>query len=125
MGDMNRDWERIVRYESQNNFQNGYLNGEFKFNPTPEEIIYMQAISQADACRFCKAILNGRKYILTNDVNKIGAVPPKEYDFVDGYLVKGSTNIGNNPKNYIPTIPLHPHCRCRWVRYYKEFEELE
>jgi len=124
MEGMNRDWERMVGYESQSNLQYGYLNTELKFNPTPEEPIYMQAISQGDACKYCKALLNGKVYILTEDAGKIGK--PTKDKYAEGYTVLGATNIGNKPMSYIATIPLHPYCRCRWVRSYpKEFAELE
>lgn len=122
MGDRNRDWTRIVSYESQSNFQTGYLNSEIK-HVEPGEKIYMQGVSQSGVCKHCRRLISGKIYILTNDGSKVGESVDDEY--ADGYIVLGATNIGNNAADYIPCIPLHPYCRCRWIRWYLEFKELE
>lgn len=123
MGNKNRDWERLIAYESQYNFQVGYLNSLKKITP-PTERIYVQAVSQPDACRFCRALLNGRIYILTGDESLIDSKPKDKYAV--GYTMLGGTNVGNRPANYQAVIPLHCFCRCRWVQVFpEEFAQLE
>jgi hypothetical protein len=123
MANRNRDWERIVAYESQYHFNTGYLTSEVKHARKGEKI-YMQAISQPDACKFCKNHLNGRIYLVTTDEALLGT-KPKGDKYANGYTMVGATNIGRSTADYIAVIPLHPHCRCRWVRWYPEFAELE
>ena len=118
----NRDWQRICRYESQYNFQTGYLNSELK-HAGVDETIYMQAISQPDACPHCKRLLNGKIYILVTDDK--GLEKPHDKHAV-GYTMLGATNIGKKAAEYEAVIPMHPFCACRWVRIWpEEFKYLE
>ena len=123
MGAMNRDWQRIVAYNSAYNYNYGYASSVLKYSE--EKITYVQAISQPDACKYCRALLSGKIFILTDDASKLGMEAPKGSPANGGYMVVGSTNIGNKPVQYIPTIPLHPHCRCKLVEWFIEFAELE
>jgi len=121
LGDRNRDWQRIVSTESQYAFQTGYSRSLLKTDE--REVVYVEVISQADACKYCKSLISGRVFILTDDASKIGKKPKDPYAV--GYIVVGSTNVGNKPAEYIPTIPMHPFCRCRTVVWHKEYAELE
>jgi len=120
LGNRNRDWQRIVSWESQYNFQSGYLNSELK-QADIDETVYVQAISQPDACKYCKALLNGKIYILRRVDTKEKLKDP----YASGFTILGYTNVGRSPSDYLPVIPMHPYCRCRWVRWYPEFRALE
>ena len=120
-GYLNRDWERISSYESQYAYHNGYLSSIIK-DIKSGETVYVQGISQPSACKYCQSHINRKIFILTSDTSKTGNMANDEYAD-GGYMVLGATNIGRKPNDYIATIPMHPHCYCRVVRWYPEFEE--
>ena len=119
--ELNRDWRRIAETEIADAVTSGMLLSEEETR-REGETIFMIGISAPDACAECLARINRKVVVLVPDS------VPSGYVKVDGVeyeaIWPGKTNIGRSAGSYWSTIPLHPHCRCSWTRYYPEMKEL-
>lgn len=102
-GDQNRDWRRVAITELAMAANDAFLSGQ-------EEGATVVGSSAADACKHCTGLVSNKTYIVTND--------PKQMTDAYGYthVWPGKSNFGRRAANYWPCVPMHPHCRCRWVR---------
>ena len=104
-GEQNRDWRRVAIPElamaSNDAFIAGCAEGTEVWIPPVE-----------GSCDYCKKLIEGKTFIVTSDP---GADPLK-------YIWVGKSNYGRLTKEWIPCVPLHPHCRHRlhqFSRFYK------
>lgn len=97
-GRLNRDWRRVAITEAAFNRANGQLAALALGTR-------VEWSAAADACPKCRA-LHGRSFLVVdpNDPDK----DPMEHVWV------GKNPVGSRPPEAIPSIPLHPHCRCLW-----------
>lgn len=132
LGFLNRDWLRVAITEANDAAANGYLMGL-----SPGELV--AGIAHPDACSHCTKLIAGRIYKLTAD-------PPESMDSAEegsakykALVKRWQTELWIGKSNYglrlsprkreggklVPrkphelakaTIPLHPWCRCRWMR---------
>jgi len=115
-GDWNKDWERIAVTESQNAFNDGYLISEID-SADPKEDVYMIGMGAGNACPICQRDIIGK-------VVKVLDGPPEDGDenIRDPYATKaiwpGKTAVGVSAKESVAVSTRHPHCRCRWARWY-------
>lgn len=105
-GEANRDWRRIALTELTDVMANGYLASL----PVGSRVYGQGA---ASACPHCKRLIIGKVYTLSD-----GPLDPLQNVWV------GKTNVGRRVREYVPTIPLHPHCRCRWV-VLSDFQDVD
>lgn len=118
--DINRDLDRVVRTESAYATQDGLLISQLRQEPE-EEDIFMIGVSSPDACRYCQNLINEKVVVLRDKPVSSGkiTVDGVEYDVI----WPGKSNYGRSVKNYWPTVPVHPFCRCTWTRWYRELEQ--
>lgn len=118
--DLNRDWRRIAETEIAENLTSGLLLAE-EDTREKDETIYMIGISAPGACKECERLIQGKVVVLLKEPNS-GKIKVKgeEYDTI----WPGKSNVGRKAGAYWPCIPLHPHCRCSWTRFYLEMREL-
>lgn len=104
-GDHNRDWRRVAITELSFVANDAYLS-ELEEG---ERVIGMGSV---DACKQCAMLVIGKEFIYTTK--------PHYQDMK--YVWAGKTNYGRPQKQWVPAIPVHPLCRCRWhrlSRFYK------
>lgn len=95
-GTLNRDARRLAITEIAFARNNGFLAGL----KAGEQVEWFAA---QDACTRCHA-LHGRRFTVS-----AGPADPEKYVWV------GKHAVG---KEKSPCIPLHPNCRCRWVKVF-------
>lgn len=106
LGEANRDWRKIALTELTDAMANGYLASL----PDGARVMGQGA---ANACPHCKRLVIGRKFTKQS-------MPG---DPVTTVWV-GKSNVGRRAAEYWPTIPMHPHCRCRWVQL-ADFQDVD
>lgn len=140
-GFLNRDWERISLTEMNRAHSDGFLSGISSGE-------YVVGISHDDACQFCRRFIHHKVYRVTQDIPsdyaglKRGS---KEYEkfaeMWETHVWVGKTNVGrslstrkrSNGKledrehhdRSMPTIPLHPSCRCVWNKWLKDLNYIK
>lgn len=147
-GELNRDWAKVAITETNRMFSDGYLSlmndGEF-----------VVGFTMPDACDICVDLIRGKVYRVRKDIPEDYTDLPtnsKKYlelaEIWEKYVWVGKTNYGRsaskqkriNPlegnrksnlrdKHHhefsMPVIPMHPSCRCRWVRIDIEFQWID
>ncbi len=133
---LNRDWERIAITETNRAANDGYLASQVPGS-------YVIGDSHDDACQYCNHMINMRIYKVSDD-------PPADYSHLDPTSKKyqelakrwetevwpGKSNVGRslsarkqsgghlvNREHHekgMPTLPLHPYCRCRYSEWIAE-----
>lgn len=120
-GDINRDWRRIAETQINDSLTNGLLLSEME-DSQEGETVYMIGISAGNACPYCKRLIEGQVVVLVDKPISGGFVKIKGKVFPA--IWPGKSNIGRSAGDYWSVIPLHPHCRCSWTRYYPEMAKL-
>lgn len=92
------DLRRVAITELNDAYQTGYLL-------TMKPGVVVEGVSAPDACSFCQEHINGKRYVVSHK---------SEVDEWK-YVWPGKTNFGRKRQDWVPTIPSHPLCRCRWV----------
>ena len=111
-GELNSDFRRIAITEMAMASSDAFLAGCSE----GDTVICMVA---PDACKYCKKLLEGKEFKVTNDLKLMGTTQ----DFTHVWV--GKSNFGRKAADYVPCIPLHPLCRCRYhtqSRFYKTDE---
>lgn len=106
LGEHNRDWRRIALTETTDVMAQGYLA-----SLQPGD--YVMGQGAANACKHCKRLIIGKSYRISEGPGDVASE-----------VWIGKTNVGNKVKDYVPAIPLHPHCRCRWVKV-SQFQSVD
>lgn len=94
-----RDWRRVALTETATNRANGYL-GTLKVGSS------LRWSAAEDACPICRQ-LHGQRFTLVEPTDP-NRNPLK-------HLWVGKHPRGYTPVYSHPAIPLHPHCRCRYI----------
>ncbi len=108
-GDQNRDWRRVAITELAMATNDAYIQGV----PEGETVVGMGA---ENACQHCKKLVIGKTFTVTH------GVPKNTHHHEMNFVWAGKSNYGRRVYEYIPCVPLHPNCRCRWhriSRFYK------
>lgn len=121
LGSVNKDWERITEFETNNTFNNAFINEELGLKE-PEEKVYLRRVEMGDVfvCIHCRKI----KGILVLVVEE-----PLEDEKIDDKYAKvaiwpDKSNIGRNRKDWwVAAGVQHPYCRGSWYREYPDREE--
>lgn len=114
----NRDWRRIASTEAQNSYAEGHLVTEISMSEK-DEPIYMIGASAVNACPTCQRDINGKVVRLLPEPPKSG----EEYiddPYTNTAIWLGKNSLGHGNKERWTAVTRHPHCACRWVRYYPE-----
>ena len=136
--ELNRDWKRVAITETNAAFNNGYLA-----QVPPSE--WVMGMSLVNCCPQCSRLIDGKIFPVIDPAEDMtyGNLDPesKEYQrrswLWANVVWPGKDNISRssspykkvidengNPalvqrahhELYMPSIPLHPYCRCRWIR---------
>lgn len=148
VGELNRDWQRVAIYETNNAFTTGYLE-------TLPKGSYVIGMSMPNACPHCLKDIHHKVYRVSDPPKKsLEDVKPETKEFrelLDYYkhnVWVGKNNIGkstsprkridkskgNTKDNLIareiselslPTIPYHVSCRCRWIAFNPETQFVD
>jgi len=94
-----RDWRRVALTETATNRANGYL-AALKLGSS------LRWSAAEDACPMCRR-LHGQRFTLVEPTDP-NRDPLK-------HLWVGKHPRGHTPVYFHPAIPLHPHCRCRYI----------
>ena len=129
---LNRDWRRVSLFESNASSQAGFLAG-----CKESEVVVWKA--QPNACQLCRQ-LDGKKFTVRSEAPEDysqyepGSKKYKELAKIfDETIWVNKLNIGRSSAKrqrldsgeyrmrehhelYSPTIPLHPNCRCYWLK---------
>jgi hypothetical protein len=121
MGNMNRDWGRIVETEIMEATNNAFLK-ETVIASKSGEAVYFERIEMHDShvCPFCESI--------RGKIVRWSETPLQDDNIDDKYAKKaiweGKTNIGRKARNYwVPASTVHPWCRGSWVRWFPPIKE--
>lgn len=112
----NRDWKRIAMTETQNSVTDGHMVHEISMSEKGE-LMYMIGVSGGKACKICLRDIN-------NKVVRLLPKPPaggNEYiddPYTNAAIWVGKNSIGHTAKETWTCVTRHPHCGCRFVRYY-------
>ncbi|MGE5679490.1 MAG: hypothetical protein ACM34K_01295 [Bacillota bacterium] len=146
-GELNRDWKRVAIYETNAAFSNAYLC-------TLKDGDWVRGISMPDACEVCYDLIHNKIYQVTKNSppGYDDSVNEDEYKKIskdwETKIWAGKSNIGRsssskkridkeigNKKSNLkdrqhheksmPVIPMHPHCRCRWIKFNPKFEWID
>ncbi len=106
-GQFNRDWRRIALTETAKAVSNGYLM-DLKDG---DQIIIQEA---ADMCPHCRRLNHGKVFTFRerpgNEKTEIWV---------------GKTNYGKKTRDWSACVPLHPHCRGRYVKFNDVFYKMD
>lgn len=108
-GEQNRDWRRVAITELAMAANDAYLSGCAE----GDQVIGMGA---DDACKHCKKYVIGKQFTVTHKL------PQNNHHHEMNFVWPGKSNYGRKVATFIPAIPFHPNCRCRWhriSRFYK------
>jgi hypothetical protein len=107
---LNRDWRRLAITEASMHRAHGFLSGL----PEGETVEWFAA---PDACPHCLK-LHGRHFTVRHSPGDGEAeVWPGKSNAGRSFSPKDVDGRTRSPDELAwPTIPLHPHCRCRWLR---------
>jgi hypothetical protein len=113
---LNRDWRRIAETETSINFNNGYLVGELERSENEDKPVFMQGISGAGACAFCRDNINNKILVALKEAPSTGG----DQVVVNGQtftaIWPGKNNFGRKRNQWWVAIPSHPHCFCNLIR---------
>lgn len=125
LGDQNRDWRRIAVTEVSYGDNNGYIE-----SLTQGE--WVIGSSAPDACEHCKELIHGKIYQKVDtpgEWNKEVWVGKTNYDRYASHFTRdqktGKWVKRSDSEIWMPTIPVHPNCRCNWVRFHPEMEWID
>lgn len=136
---LNRDWERIAITETNRSANDGFI-------ATQPDGAYVVGDSHDDACIYCLKYINLKVYQVTTDPPQPYGhldLTSKKYAGIakrwESEIWVGKSNVGRSfsarkivrrkgakqghlqPRPHhdqgMPTLPLHPHCRCRWSEW--------
>jgi len=113
-GEQNRDWRRVAITELAFATNDAYLSGV-------EEGETVVGMGAENACKYCKQLVIGKTFTVIHKLPKV-----MDYKTEMQSVWVGKTNYGRKASEYIPAIPMHPNCRCRWhriSRFYKVGED--
>lgn len=128
--ELNRNWKRVAITEANAAMSNGYLanlhHGE-----------WVIGFSFPDACSECKLYIDGKAYLFIEPQISLSYPEDKlersKIEWIwENCVWVGKDNVGRRrsvnkrtenglrPRDHdelwMPSIPMHPNCRCRWVR---------
>jgi hypothetical protein len=106
-GSYNRDWRRIALTELAYAENNGYL-----MTLQAGDTVYI--FEAANCCKKCKEINLGKTFTYVKK-------PGNPYTEV----WVGKNNVGKKTADWVPVVPLHPHCRGRYMRLNKTFYKMD
>lgn len=123
---LDKDWRRIVVTESASIATNGYIMSQGE----GQKIVGQSA---ADACPWCIDKIHGKIFTVTHI-----AAQAMTSGMWDTHIWTGKNNVHRSRhKNtaagkkrssaelWKPCIPMHPHCRCRWVAFNPRFHVVD
>lgn len=125
-GSINRDFRRITETEIGNNVNNGYLISELSKEEDTGIDVFMEGVSSADACSWCRSQVDGQVVVLRDNPPENGG----DQVTIDGELYTviwpGKSNIGKKRADWWVAAGLqHCHCHCSWIRHMPGFEKYE
>lgn len=100
-GDQNRDWRRVALTELAFAANDAYLSGCTE----GDQVVGMGA---NNACKHCQHYVIGKEFTVTHEL------PKNTNSHEMKFVWPGKSNYKRKVSEYIPAIPMHPHCRCRW-----------
>lgn len=106
-GQYNRDWRRIAITETAKAVSNGYLMGL-----KDGDQVFIQ--ESAGMCDHCRRLNTGKVFTYRE-------IPGNEKT----ELWVGKTNYGRKTRDWNPCVPLHPHCRGRYVKFSDVFYRMD
>jgi hypothetical protein len=112
--ELNRDWRRIVETETAYNFNVGYILAELEAKPDNEKYVFVEGISSANACNFCKDNIDGHTFVLLPDAPKSGDEVEIEGDIYIA-IWPGKRNLGPRA-TWRPAVISHPNCFCSFIK---------
>jgi hypothetical protein len=123
---LNRDWRRIAVTESASIATNGYLMAQGE----GQQIVGQSA---ADCCPWCRRMIHGKVFTVTQNADTA-----KNPGMWQTHIWPGKNNVGRSRHLrsragvarpaallWVPCIPLHPFCRCRFVAINPKFQEVD
>lgn len=117
MGDLNRDWQRIVETEVGDNMNSAFLLAQ-REDAKPGEKVYFQRFEVFDraTCKHCDKIRG--LVALWSDV---ALVDEKIDDKFAGVAIwEGKTRVGRKASDsWVAAGTQHPWCRGSWARWYE------
>ena len=118
---INRDWRRIAQTEIATNVNTGFVMTELNKGTK-----YLQGISGASACPFCKEYVDGQVVVIGDSSNSTGFVFDKTLDKEVPYVWPGKSNYGRSRRDWwVSAGAQHPNCRCAWQNYEPGFDEYD
>ena len=120
MGDLNRDWDRIVDTEVVNMTNTAFLR-ESVANEKPGEAVYFRRVEMKDqfVCKYCDKIRG--KIVRWVNVPLSGESINDPH--ADTAIWDGKTNVGRKAADYwTPIGAVHPRCRGSWERWFPGME---
>ncbi len=112
--EFNRDFRKIAETECARNFSNGFAQAELKV--AQGKPVFVQGISGAGACSFCRENINGKIFVLLEEPPVDGG----DQIIIDGKahtaIWVGKSNVGRSRPDWWVAFPAHPSCRCSWVQ---------
>ncbi len=122
---LDRDWRRVAVTESASIAANGYIMSQGE-----GQMVVGQ--SAPGCCDWCRDMVHGKTFIVTH-------TPPESLasKLWNTHIWVGKTNAGRvrharakggrvrvSGELWKPCIPMHPHCRCKWVAFNPRFHEI-
>ncbi|WP_017814460.1 hypothetical protein [Paenibacillus shenyangensis] len=99
----NRDWRRVAITELAMATNDAYIAGLREGDVVKVPIV-------PGACKHCQRLLEGETFIVSQTPQEDGKK----------YVWPGKSNIGRTAANWWACVPLHPHCRHRWIRSFQK-----
>lgn len=146
VGELNRDWVRVAVYETNKAYSDGYISR------LPDET-WVMGLSMPDACPDCIELIDKKLYQVTKSpgveysslTGEERAAQEKKWE---NNIWEGKSNYGRSTakrkrqstvftggkstfidrehhEQAMPTIPLHPNCRCRWIKFNPNMQYID
>jgi len=131
---LQRDWMRVAKTELAIIHENGKLAQHEKqareSMQDDSKAAYFVFDGHPGACPECKARFGTVARLLPrgevgNQSNDGIALYFKDDPYASIVIWQGKTNVGFRQKEWRTTVPMHPWCRCRWLRIDPEYQEYD
>jgi hypothetical protein len=114
--ELNRDWRLIVETETSRNFNTGYGLSLLEDKPDNEKYVFVEGISGANACNFCRTMVDGQTFVILDSAPKGGGDEIEIEGDIYTAIWPGKTNEGRSRSEWRVCFLQHPYCMDTFIK---------
>lgn len=115
--EVNKDWRLVALTELSANITDVQLLDILAENKNKPTLVV--GLSAPGACKYCQRLIQDKVLLLLNSA-PVGGGDKVQFNGKKYTAIwPGKNNVGLKASAWRATIPMHPRCRCGYVRYYE------